>query len=251
LSIIVSEKLWVDLLKDAGERAILHPCRWSGCPAVLDNQSRLQSHLEILHAGEDTANFQGSNEFFICQWSDCKKEFQDLDRFKRHLERHARPTLLCAVEGCPKQFTRLQELVRHWHVDHRTVTDEDIRPFPKPHKLKVGDLPELPNLLPSYLTTNLQIHGCPLAKDNRKKLGPWVLRNNFGITPQWRYDLLKEIPEISQEENELIRGGEYDFLISTPMYVPIEEALPTREASRIAASGENYLVGCPSLKRGG
>lgn len=201
----------------------------------------------MIHAGAEDIFPQERCSVYSCQWSDCKKVFGESERFKRHLERHVHETVLCVYRGCEQEFSRHQDLLQHWRVDHKSITDDDIRQIPNPWRSGLSEPPTIPESIPGYLSINLHVHAGSMTKEHRKKLGPWVLRTNYGLPNLWRYNLAQN--EGTEEEGSSLQVDEYDFLMSSsPVPLQFARVLQTHSATRVAASAESYIVGQPMPK---
>lgn len=79
-----------------------------------------------------------------------------------------------------------------------------------------------------------------------------MLRNIYGLTPEWRYDLMDRMfePDMAEELRAHSQLA-YDFLIRQPVErVPISEPLATHEATRFAEGrGEEFLDRVPRLRK--
>jgi len=218
--------------------------------AVLDNRSRLLRHIAVVHAGPaEGSSSEERNSIYRCEWLGCKKSFDELERFKRHLERHVTTTVSCVYQGCEQQFMKLQDLLQHWKVDHKSVAEDDICQVPSPWRAEPQDLPYLPESVPSYLTTNLHVHAGVITKEHRKKLGPWILLYNYGLPNLWRYNIAQSNNADEElTESPLQTQDEYDFLMSSVATTEFHSILQTRAATRAAASGERCIIGKPMPK---
>lgn len=77
-------------IRDAAEPAFVDfVCQWKGCPAVLNNLSRLKKHIEVVHGHEAARSLQ-------CRWSACGQvdegdlatpaSFGTIEELKKHVD---------------------------------------------------------------------------------------------------------------------------------------------------------------------
>lgn len=104
-------------------------CGYDGCSRFFTGEDKLRRHLKHVHGysiidgNSINKGHIGPNENgrFICELRLCRKEFENYDKFLKHLKAHITDgnPMNCPAANCPKIYSKVQSLTGHISKHHR------------------------------------------------------------------------------------------------------------------------------------
>ncbi|KAL1700815.1 hypothetical protein EV121DRAFT_263722 [Schizophyllum commune] len=171
------------------------PCHWDKCEVRLCSGEMLLRHLVNVHLVEEGTSCK-------CLWQGCTGTYSSKRALSAHVENHARTPLVCAYEGCDRNFKNGKLLLQHHELVHeRGRGDHELKRSmqlfkPNPEDLPCPPLPTKP-LFCQHDTPPIQQY--PITPQRHQTIGPKILAN---IYPYAKYTSLAALRRSLKQTDE-------------------------------------------------